>query len=55
MFDVFEHFITKVATQLEWKVRTLQTNQDREYLFNLFKKNITWHSQVNDGLYQTLN
>ena len=31
VLDMFKHFIAIVETQLEWKLRTLRTNQDHGY------------------------
>ena len=36
--DVFKYFITETETQLEWRVKILQTDRGREYLFDMFKE-----------------
>jgi len=36
--DVFKCFVAEVETQLELRVKTLRTDQDREYLSDMFKK-----------------
>jgi len=35
--DVFKHFLAKVETQLEHRVKTLLTNHDQEYLSHIFE------------------
>jgi len=53
--NVFKHFVAKVKTKLERRVKTLQTDRGREYLFDMFRGRTIPYTPQQNGIAEHRN